>query len=89
MHDDLISHFMLHTNAGIAMDAERISGNEMKKWIEIMFAMTLSPISNMEEDRREEDDGLIPAHSFGIKSGLSKGRFKFIRNHFATGAVGG
>ena len=57
MHDDLISHLLLHTNAGIAMDAERISENEMKKWIEIMFAMTLSPISNIEEYWREEDDG--------------------------------
>ncbi len=55
----------------------------------IMFAMTLSPISNIEEDWREEDDGLIPAHSFGIQSRLSKGRFKLIRHHFATGAVGG
>ena len=61
----------------------------MKKWIRIMFAMTLFPISNIEEDWREEDDGLIPAHSISIKSGLSKGRFKFIRQHFATGVVGG
>jgi hypothetical protein len=28
-------------------------------------------------------------YSISIKSGLSKGRFKFIRSHFATGAVGG
>ncbi len=70
----LISHLLLHTHAGIAMDAEWISENEMKKWIEIMFDMTLFPISNIEEDWREEDDGLIPAHSFGFQSGLSKWR---------------
>ncbi len=89
MHDDLISHLLLHANAGIAMDVERIPENEMKKWIGIMLAVTLSPISNIEEDWGEEDDGLIPAHSISIKSGLSKGRFKFIRYHFATGAVEG
>jgi hypothetical protein len=72
------------SHAGIAMDVEWISENEMKKWIGIMFAMTLFQISNIEEDWREEDDGLIPAHSFGIQSGLSKWRFKLIRHHFAT-----
>jgi hypothetical protein len=89
MHDDRISHLLLHTNAGIAVVAEQISENEMKKWIGIMFAMTLSPIFNIEDYWRDEDDGFIPAHSFGIKSGLSKGRFKFIRQHFVTGVVGG
>ncbi len=88
MHDDLILHLLLHTNAGIAMYAEQKSENEMKKLIGIMFAMTVSPISNIEEYWREEDDGLIHAHSFDIKTRLSKGRFNFFRKHFATGAVG-
>jgi hypothetical protein len=44
--------------------------NEIKKWIGIMFTKTLSPISNIKEYWREEDNGLIPAHSFGIKTGL-------------------
>jgi hypothetical protein len=43
----------------------------------------------MEEYWREEDDGLSHAHSFRIKTGLSNGRFKFIRRHLATGVVGG
>ncbi len=60
----------------------------MKTWIGIMLAMTLSLISNIKEYWREEDKGLIHAHSFGIKTGLSKGIFIFIRKHFATGAVG-
>ncbi len=41
-----------------------------------MFVMTISPISNMEEYWREEDDGLSPAHSFRIKTGLSNGNGK-------------
>jgi hypothetical protein len=60
MHHDLMSHLLLHTNAGIAMDAARISDNEMKNWIGMIFVMTLSPIPNIEEDWREEDDGLYP-----------------------------
>jgi hypothetical protein len=89
MHHDRTSHLLLYTNAGIPMDAARISDNEMKKWIGIMFVITLSPIFNIEEDWREKDDGFIPVHSISMKSGLSMGIFKFIRNHFATGAVGG
>jgi hypothetical protein len=61
----------------------------MKKWLGIMFDMTLSPIANIKEYWRQEDDAFIPAHSFGIKSGLSKGRLKFNRKHFATGEVRG
>jgi hypothetical protein len=89
MHDQLISHLLIHTNASIAGVKDQISVTEMKKWIGIMFAMTLSPIAKIDDYWKEADDGFIPAHSYGLKSGLSKGRFKFIRMHFATGAVGG
>ncbi len=54
-----------------------------------MFVMTISPISNMKEYWREEDDGLSPVHSFRIKTGLSNGRIKCIRWDLATGVVGG
>jgi hypothetical protein len=88
MHDDLISHLLIHTNALIANEKEQISEKEMKKWIGIMFAMTLSPISIIEDYWKDKDDGFIPSHSFGIKTGLGQRRFKFIRKHFAMGAVG-
>jgi hypothetical protein len=88
MYDDLILHLLFHTNAGIASESEKISESEVKKWIGIMFAMTLSPISNIEDYWIEQDIGFIPAHSFGIKTCLSKKRFKFIRKPFTTGAVG-
>ncbi len=45
----MILHLLLLTNAGIAMDAARISDNEMKNWIGIIFVMPLSPIPNNEE----------------------------------------
>jgi hypothetical protein len=50
--------------------------------------MTISPIANVEEYWREEDDCLSPAHSIRIKTGLSNGRIKCIRRHLATGVVG-
>ncbi len=50
-----------------------------------MFAVTISPISNMEEYWREEDDGLSPAHSFRIKTGLRNGRFNFEIHSSALG----
>ncbi len=74
-------------NAGIPMDAARISDNYMMKWNRIMFVITLFAIFNIEEDWRKKDDGFIPAHSIVIKSGLSKGNIHFIRHHLATGAV--
>ncbi len=43
----------------------------------------------MEEYWSEEDDGLSPAHSFRIKTGLSNGLIKCIRRDLATGVVGG
>jgi hypothetical protein len=60
----------------------------MKKFIGIMLAMTLCPIANIDNLWKDEDDGFIPALRFGAKTGLSKGRFKAIRYHFATGQVG-
>ncbi len=53
-----------------------------------MYVMTTSPIRNIKDFWKEDDDGLIPAHRFRIKTGLSKGRFKFIRQLSATGRVG-
>jgi hypothetical protein len=88
MHKDLIPHLLFHSNASIANQKEYITQDEMRKWIGIMIAMTLSPIPKISDLWMEEDSGFIPAHRYGTKSGLSKGRFKFIRQHFATGAVG-
>ena len=72
----------------MADPAEHITSGEMKKWIGIMIARTLSPIPNMDDLWRDEDDGFNPAHRFGLKSGLSEGRFKAIRHYFAIGPVG-
>ncbi len=53
-----------------------------------MFDIALFAIFNIEEDWRKKDDGFIPAHSIGMKSGLKKRNINFIRHRLATGAVG-
>ena len=88
MDEQLISHLLFHSNAHIVHQKDHITTSEMKKFIGIMLAMTLCPIANIDNLWKDEDDGFIPALRFGAKTGLSKGRFKAIRNHFATGPVG-
>ena len=88
IHDDLFPHLLHYTNSSIESTRDHVTHAEMKKWVGLMYAMTLSPIHNIEDFWNEEGDGFIPAHRFGIISGLSKTRFKFIREHFATGPVG-
>ncbi len=62
MHQDQISHLLFHSNARMADPAEHITSGEMKKWIGILIARTLSPIPNIDDLWRDEDDGFIPAH---------------------------
>ena len=88
IHDDLFPHLLHYTNSSIESTSDHVTHAEMKKWVGLMYAMTLSPIQNIKDFWNEENDGFIPAHRFGIMSGLSKTRFKFIRQHFATGLVG-
>ena len=88
MDEQLISHLLFHSNAHIVHQKDHITTSEMKKFIGIMLAMTLCPIANIDNLWKDEDDGFIPALRFGAKTGLSKGRFKAIRYHFATGPVG-
>jgi hypothetical protein len=42
MHNDLIPHLLFHTNANIPNPRECITQEEMRKWIGIMIAMTLT-----------------------------------------------
>ena len=88
MHDGLIQHLLYHTNATIQDDQDKITVSEMRKWIGTMFAMTISPVSNISDLWKEQEDGFRMAHCFGMKTGLGHARFKFIRKHFATGPIG-
>ena len=68
----------------------KVTEPEMKLWFGIMFAMTLSPVPNLVDFRKEENDGFMTAQRFGAKlnmGNMGKSRFKFIRKHFKTGAI--
>ena len=68
-------------------DKLKVTEPEMKRWIGIMFAMTISPVPNLVDFRKEENDGFMTAQRFGAKLNMGKTRFKFIRKHFKTGAI--
>ncbi len=46
MHKELIPHLVLHTNLTI-LD-EKLKVSDMERWLIIMFAMTVTPVQNME-----------------------------------------
>ncbi len=52
IHQSLISHVLALTKDSIVM----------KIWIGVMFAKTLSPLSNIEYLWKEEGNGFVPAH---------------------------
>ena len=82
MHNDLSSHPVMHSE-----DELKVTEPEMNRWIGIMFAMTISPVPNLVDFWKEEDDGLMTVQRFGAKLNMGKTRFKFIRKHFKTGAI--
>jgi hypothetical protein len=87
MHLDMIPHLVMHTNLRISEEKSKVTEREMERWIGIMFAMTISPIPNIQEYWRQDDDGIILANRFGEKLHMSKNRFEFIRQNFTTGAA--
>ncbi len=83
VHQYLISH----TNLTILEEKSTFTEPEMNRGIGIMFAMTISPISSIEDFWKEEYDVLMTDHNFGSKFNLGRTRFKCIRKHFRTGAA--
>ena len=82
MHNDLISHPVMHLQ-----DKLKVTEPEMNQCIRVMFAMTISPVPNLVDFRKEENDGFMTAQRLGAKLNMGKTRFKFIRNHFKTRAI--
>ena len=74
---DISPDLAIPNDARIADPAEHITSGEMKKWIGIMIARTLSPIPNMDDLWRDEDDGFIPAHRFTSVPLFSKNLTEF------------
>jgi hypothetical protein len=72
----------------IVDDSAKVDVEDMRRFVGIMFAMTVTPLCNIMDYWKEEDDGLMLASRFRTKLCMSANRFKFIRQHFNTGDTG-
>lgn len=59
----------------------------MRRFVGVMFAMTVCPMSNIKDYWMTEDDGLMLASRFHEKLHMSYNRFKMIRKHWAMAAA--
>ena len=66
----------------------KVDEEDMRRFVGIMFAMTVTPLCNINDYWKEDDQGLMLASRFRSKLCMSKNRFKFIRQHFNTGDPG-
>ena len=82
--DDLFSRLIKYTNLKIVDDYTKVEVDDMRHFVGIMFAMTVTPLCNI-IDYSKEDGGLMLASLFRQKLCMSANRLKFIRQHFNTG----
>jgi hypothetical protein len=87
-HADLFLRLVEFTNLTIVDDSHKVEVEDMWRFVGIMFAMTVTPLCNIMDYWKEEDDGLLLASRCRQKLFMSQNRFKFIRQHFNTGAPG-
>ncbi len=71
----------------IVDDSVKVEVENMRRFLGIMFAMTVTSLCNIMDYWKEEDDGLMSSR-FRTKLNMSANRFKFIRQHFNTGDAG-
>jgi hypothetical protein len=76
------------TNLTIVDASVKVEVEDMRRFVGITFAMTVTPLCNIMDYWKEEDDGLMRASRFRTKLNMSVNRFKFIRQHFNTGDAG-
>jgi hypothetical protein len=76
------------TNLTIVDASVKVEVEDMRRCVGITFAMTVTPLCNIMDYWKEEDDGLMLASRFQTKLNMSVNRFKFIRQHFNTGDAG-
>ena len=87
MHPLLFSTMVAHTNAKIPDISQKVTEEEMHRFVGIFFAMTICPLRNIDEYWNTEDDGLMPASRFFEKLHMSQCRFHFIRKNWAIAHV--
>jgi len=76
---DLFSRLVEYTNMTIDDDSAKVEVEDMRRFVGIMFAVTITPICNIMDYWKEENEGLMLASRFREKLLMSQKRFKFIR----------
>jgi hypothetical protein len=87
MHPLLFSTMVAHTNAKIPDISQKVTEEEMRRFVGIILAMTICPLRNIDEYWNTEDDGLMPASRFFEKLHMSHSRFKTISKNWAIATV--
>ena len=64
LHSSLFSRMSEHTNLNIVEDSAKVSEEDMRRFVGVMFAMTVTPMSNIKDYWKVEDDGLLLASRF-------------------------
>jgi hypothetical protein len=86
-HNRLFSTMVEHTNANIADDADKFSEEDVRRFVGVMFAMTICPMSNIEDYWNTADDGLMPASRFCEKLHMFLNKFEMIRKNWAIACI--
>jgi hypothetical protein len=100
-HKELFSAMVEHTNTNILDAADKVSDEEMRRFVGIMFAMSVCPMSNIKDYWTDEDDGPVSqvANVFGCgwrctagpdscSSGSAHSLVRFEKSVGALGAAG-
>ena len=87
-HEELFFCLVEYTNMTIVDVSAKVEVEDIRRFVGIMFAMTVTPMCNIMDYWKEEDEGLMLASRFRQKLFMSQNRFKFIRQHFNTGDSG-
>ena len=86
-HKHLFSSMVKHTNNNISEGSAKVTAVEMRHFIGILFAMTVSTANTIEDYWNTDDDGLMLANRFSEKLNTSCARFKLIRKNWAIAPV--
>jgi hypothetical protein len=87
LHNKLFLAMVEHTNANMSANSSKVDEEEMRRFVGIIFAMTVCPMSNIRDYWNTEDDCLMVASRFFNKLHMSYKRFAEIRKNWAIAPV--
>jgi hypothetical protein len=86
-HKQLFSTTVEVTNTNISVDPQKTDDEDMRRFVGMMFAMTLCSMSNIKDYWNVEDDGLMVASRFLEKLYMSHVGFAMIRKNRSIAPV--